>query len=294
MISPTRAVIDVGSNSVRLLISKNGQTINKFALVTRLSLGLTNDKVLNEDSIKRTIDALSFFKNKAVKEFNVDKIYVFATAGVRYAKNRLEFVEMVKRELELDLDVISGELEAEIGALGALNGNDGGFIDLGGKSTEIVQIVSNKHVYSKSFEIGVVTLTETFGQNVDMIRRYASEFLHNNIDKSKLNTKNFVIVGGTATTLGAITLGLKEYDFRLVDNAIVTKKDIVKIVNDLAIVPVAERSKRFCIQSGREDVILSGAVFIGELLDFLEVDKFIVRDSDNLEGYLIKKEVVND
>ncbi len=294
MTNKTFAVIDVGSNSVRLLISKNGKTINKLAKITRLSLGMTAQKTLSEDSIKRTIDALSFFKDLALNEYDADEIFIFATAGVRYAQNKEYFIKKVKDELDLDLDVVSGEVEAEIGALGALNGDDGGFVDLGGKSTEIAQIVSKKHVYTKSFDIGVVTLAEKFKQDANKIREYCKKFLKENVDKENITTDSFVFVGGTATTICSIVLGLKEYDFNIVDKTIISASEVYKAITDLMSTPVSERSKFFCVQVGREDVILSGAIFILEIMNYLNLDKITIRDSDNLEGYLIKKVGKND
>ena len=285
----TYGVIDVGSNSVRLLISKNGQTINKFAIITRLSKGLTDGGVLSEDSIKRTINALSFLKEKAIKEYNVDELFAFATAGVRYAKNKIDFINACKRELDLDLDVVSGETEAEIGALGALSGSDGGFIDVGGKSTEIAQIKANKRSFSNSINLGVVTLYEKFSENVEDIKNYCKVVLENNIDKTKIDCDNFVIVGGTATTIASIALSLKEYDFRIVDGYFLDKKTLMSVINKLIATPINDRSIKYCIQKGREDVIVSGSILILEIMNYLSVDGLTVRDSDNLEGYLIKK-----
>lgn len=294
MTNLTYGVIDVGSNSVRLLVSKDGKTINKFARVTRLSLGMTVDKTLNEDSIKRTIDALSFFKNMALNEYKVDKLFVFATAGVRYAKNKSYFLEKVKSQLDLDVDVISGEIEAEIGALGALNGSDGGFIDVGGKSTEIVAISNGKTIYKNSIEIGVVTLTEKFNQNVVDISSYCKSILEKNISSFTSFGGYFTIVGGSATTLASIVLKIKEYDFRLIDGQILTIEQVFDTVANLSKIDVLERRKHYCIQEGREDVVLSGAVLIYELMKFLKLSKIVVRDCDNLEGYLIKKVEKND
>lgn len=285
----TYGVIDVGSNSVRLLISKNGQTINKFAIITRLSKGLTDGGVLSEDSIKRTINALSFLKEKAIKDYKVDELFAFATAGVRCAKNKIDFINACKRELELDLDVVSGETEAEIGALGALSGSDGGFIDVGGKSTEIAQIKANKRSFSNSINLGVVTLYEKFSENVEDIKNYCKVVLENNIDKTKIDCDNFVIVGGTATTIASIALSLKEYDFRIVDGYFLDKKTLLNVIKKLIATPINERSIKYCIQKGREDVIVSGAILILEIMNYLSLDGLTVRDSDNLEGYLIKK-----
>lgn len=288
MTNKITGVIDIGSNSVRLLVVNNGKTIYKNALVTRLSENMSKERILTADAMERTISALSFFRDKAY-EFSVEKLYVFATAAVRLASNKEQFLALVYNRLNINIDVISGENEAEIGLLGALNNKDGGFIDVGGKSTELAVIINGKSVYVNSFNIGIVSLREKFSQNNTKTYKYCKKFFKENLNLCKYNYLDFYAVGGTATTISAICLGLKEYDREKVDLSIVTLNQLKKVIKTLSKTPFFLRTKKFCIQKGREDVILSGSILFYALMKKLKLNKIIVRDSDNLEGYLLQK-----
>ena len=146
------AVIDVGSNSVRLLLSRNGVTVFKGVKVTKLAQGVLATSMLNDVAIDRTVSAIKEFCDYA-NEQGANNIFIFATAGVRQAKNGNVFVDKVKEVCGITVDVVSGGIEAKIGAIGALDGADGGLIDIGGASTEITVIKDKKTIYSKSINI---------------------------------------------------------------------------------------------------------------------------------------------
>ena len=140
-----------------------------------------------------------------------------------------------------------------------------------------------------NYHIDTGLIYEKFLENLEDIKKYCKLVLENNIDKTKIDCDNFVIVGGTATTIASIALSLKEYDFRIVDGYFLDKKTLLNVINKLVNTPTLERSIKYCIQKGREDVIVSGSILILEIMNYLSVDGLTVRDSDNLEGYLIKK-----
>ena len=130
------SAIDVGSNSVRLMVMADGKTLYKQIETTRLAEGLANSGVLTPQAIERTARAVQMFA--AASELNGAGVpAVFATAAVRSSSNGRQFVERVKQLTGIDVDVISGEEEAKCGILGALGRRDGGIVDLGGASTEI-------------------------------------------------------------------------------------------------------------------------------------------------------------
>ena len=141
------SVIDVGSNSVRLAMLADGKTLYKRLATTRLGEGLSVTGKMTADAVERTAQAISAFKDYAVTE-GAQKIYVFATAAVRSASNREQFLRRVKTLCGIDVDVISGEQEAQTGLLGALMGKDGGIIDVGGASTEVTVQRGGKLLYS--------------------------------------------------------------------------------------------------------------------------------------------------
>lgn len=288
MINNTTGVIDIGSNSVRLLLEKEGNVIYKDAIVTRLSEKMSLDRVLTKVAIERTINALSFFRDKAIAE-GVANLYVFATAAVRLAKNKDEFLSIVKEKLGLEIDVVSGELEATLGKFGALGDKDGGLIDVGGKSTEVAVCKNGETIFVKSLNLGIVSLTEKFSQSVIKCKKYCKNFIKENLLDYNIKDCKFYSIGGTITSLSAMCLGLKKYDRNKVDLSVLTLKSLKKLIAKIKSTPVQLRTQVFCLQKGREDVILSGAVLFYVLMKFLKIKSLVVRDSDNLEGYLIYK-----
>lgn len=119
------SVMDIGSNSVRLMIMSDGKTLLKTLNTTRLGEKIADSGMLSDGAMRRTVNAVLQFKQ--LSETNgAEKIYAFATAAVRSAKNGYVFVDKVKRDCDIDIDVISGEEEAKIGIIGAIGENDGG------------------------------------------------------------------------------------------------------------------------------------------------------------------------
>ena len=149
-------IIDVGSNSVRLAIMADGKTLFKTLATTRLGEGLSVTGAMTPAAIGRTVNAIAGFSAQAKAE-GAEKVYVFATAAVRSASNRDEFLNAAHRA-GITVEVISGIEEAKIGLLGALKGRDGGIIDVGGASTEVTVQSGGKLLYSKSVNIGTVRL----------------------------------------------------------------------------------------------------------------------------------------
>ena len=113
------AVIDIGSNSVRLMLVADGKVLYKTLNTTRLGEGIASSPFLKDEAISRTASAVADFFSRAKREGAVD-VYAFATAAVRSAENGSAFIDRVKELCELDVEIISGEEEAEIGILGAL------------------------------------------------------------------------------------------------------------------------------------------------------------------------------
>ena len=164
------AVIDVGSNSVRLMFTADGKVLYKTLETTRLGEGLAFSPRLKDDAMRRTAEAISAFVARA-KDGGAERIFAYATAAVREAENRGEFLELVKNSCGVLPDVIDGEAEAALGMDGALNGADGATIDVGGASTEIAVRVGGKTAYKKSVPVGVVRIKDMCGRDVAEIKK---------------------------------------------------------------------------------------------------------------------------
>ncbi len=151
------AVIDIGSNSVRLMFVADGKVLYKKLNTTRLGEGLVSSPLLTNEAIERTAEAVAGFYDEAKKD-GAEEVYAFATAAARKAQNGQELVDRIYALRSLFVEIVSGEEEAKLGVLGALGKGDGIVVDIGGASTEIIRQERGKITYAKSVDIGVVRL----------------------------------------------------------------------------------------------------------------------------------------
>ncbi|MBR2646429.1 MAG: hypothetical protein IKD47_02595 [Clostridia bacterium] len=279
------AVIDIGSNSVRLMFVADGKVLYKRLKTTRIGEGLADSGVLKDEAIARSVAAVAEFY-EAAKTEGAESTLAFATAAVRSAKNGAKFVARVKETCGLTIEVISGETEAEIGILGALGNTDGGVIDVGGASTEIVIKKQNEIVYKKSVNIGVVRLKDTCGRDKNALIAAANAAAE--AYGSVPHDKTLCAIGGTATTLAALELGLLEYDPNRITGCEITAQRMQERAEILLNMTVEEIAALPCMPKGRADVLTGGAVLLATLMQRLGVERLVVSDRDNLEGYAIK------
>lgn len=281
------SVIDVGSNSVRLATMADGKTLYKRMNTTRLGEGLYLSGLISEAAAERTAQAVAEFYALA-KHDGARKIYVFATAAVRSAPNRNIFLEKVEKLCGAQVEVISGETEAQIGILGALKGRDGGIIDVGGASTEVIINSNGKTVYSKSVNIGAVRLFDAAGRDkselLKIIERSAEEF-----GDFPAQEYDFVAIGGTAGRLAAIEHNLKEYRPEITHGTVFTLDGLSAMADRLLNMSVKQiRSTTVCGKSS--ELVGGGALLLCAVMRKFGVKKIAVSESDNLEGYFYLKE----
>ena len=280
------AVIDIGSNSVRLMLWADGKTILKRILTTRLGAGVQN-RCLDPAAMLRSAEAVASFYNEA-KEAGACQVYAFATAAVRSAENKEEFLRLVKEKCPLDIDVVAGEREASLAALGALKKEDGIVIDVGGASSEVVCIKNGARSYAKSFSVGAVTLREHCKDDEAATEQYLSELFSG---LAPMEGKVYA-VGGTATALACLTLELKEYDAERVQNCYLSQAELSKLKSKLFSLKVEERKKLVGMEAARADVIAGGAAIIAKIADKIGAEGIYTSDCDNLEGYLYERGLI--
>ena len=183
------AVIDIGSNTVRLSVYKVvGQKVsNLFNEKEQASLrSFVKDGVVSEKGIQRLIDVLRMFKNVVDNFEDIDEVHPFATATIRDAANRVEIISRVKEELDLDIEILSGEDEAKlafIGASSSIEVSRGILTDIGGGSSEIVIIDQNKVIKSTSLSIGSLS---AFNDYVDQLFMTTAEKKSIDADMKKM------------------------------------------------------------------------------------------------------------
>jgi exopolyphosphatase/guanosine-5'-triphosphate,3'-diphosphate pyrophosphatase len=282
---------------------KDGEIKNstKVLEMTRIGKGVNKTKRLSDDAMDRSIDALRKFKDLAI-DYGASEIKAIATSAVRDALNKDEFITRVKEELGMEIDVISGEKEAELGFAGVIYGNmsksqDILVIDIGGGSTEFIIGVGNEIKYRTSIDVGAVRMTDKH-ISTDPISDDEFNNLAQNIEKilrdvivkiKEYNIEEVFGIGGTVTTLAAIDQNLDIYDRNKVHNYKLKTYEIEDMIDRFKSLNNDARKKIKGLQPKRADIILAGSIILYEILKALGVEQIIISDYDNLEGYIFSE-----
>ena len=299
------AAIDVGSNSVRLMIgelSEQGtlKCIRKELVTARIYEGLARSGKLSDMAMDRALSAISILRDKA-RDAGAGALYCFATAAVREARNREDFVARARKETGMDVDVLSEEDEARVGFVGTMELGPRGALDIGGGSTEIAVGLDSDVRYGVSFKLGAVRALEKYplgdvadGLTLEAMRQWIAGVLAREGAAAReaagqLNVGHWTGIGGTITTLAAMDLKLAKYDSARVQGHAITRDAVEKILAKLATTPLEKRRQIPGLQPERADIIIGGVSIVLEFMVFMGVDRLYVSDRDNLEGYLLYK-----
>ncbi len=294
----TYAVVDFGTNSARLMIAEvqDGMIISvkKHLKTIRLGEKMTEGRITNA-AMLRASSALNEFIDIARSE-NLRDFYAFATSAVREAENTKDFINHIKEYCGVTVDVIPGEFEADIGYLGAAGGISGrlGLIDIGGGSTEVVVGENGKIEYARSFKVGTVRLLQMFSSaspsNLTAYDECRAHIQHIFSELPKnLSADTWLGIGGTGTALAAIAQSLKTYDPDKVDGYALSQTKLDALAERLRGMTLAERKDLTGLDEKRADVIVFGALLMQTFTNLIGADGFTACESDNLEGYLLKK-----
>ena len=296
--------IDIGTNSMRLLIADyiDGKFYNrqKFVNTTRIGQDVDREGYISKDAINRNIDALKEFVDKSRQE-NCEYIYAIGTSALRDSKNKEEFLKLAKEEANIEVEIIDGKKEANLGFLGVLQGLEEKdnilVIDIGGGSTEF--IVGNKEgiIFSKSENVGALRMTEKFLKldPIDEIEfQNMEKFIQNNIEDTINNIKNNTIskivgIGGTITTLCAMNQELEVYDMDKIHNSKIYIKELENILQKIKKMTINDKRRLKGLQPKRADIITAGVGILDKIMKNMEFDKIIVSEFDNLEGLIWQK-----
>lgn len=305
------AALDLGTNNCRLLIARPAEegfvVIDAFSRVVRLGEGLAQTGRLSEEAMERALGALRVCADK-LRRRNVRLARSVATEACRRAANGAEFIERVRIETGIRLDVISAQEEARLAVLGChilLEDGSGPAVifDIGGGSTELVLIEPGAPVPRildwQSVPWGVVSLTETvtgdegsgaarLARYAEMRRRVAESFAPFAERISPWQNENPRLLGtsGTVTTLASVHLDLPQYDRRAVDGLIVPAAAMRGIASRLSAMSPEERRTLPCIGQERADLVVAGCAILEAILDIWPASRLGVADRGIREGIL--------
>jgi exopolyphosphatase/guanosine-5'-triphosphate,3'-diphosphate pyrophosphatase len=294
------AVVDIGSNSTRLLLCDvvGGQVVDELdrrSTVTRLGAGVDSAGRLADDAISRVFATLDRYR----EAFDgADRGVAVMTSAVRDAANGGEFAAEVQRRYGLEPHVLKGDDEARLTFLGATGERDRDdrtptlVVDIGGGSTELVIGAGREMGFHVSTQAGVVRQTERYlhtdpptdaeldglGDNVRAIFAAAVP------EDERGRVRHGIAVAGTATQLAAIAQRLEPYDPARVHGYVLTDAERERILDELAAVPLSEREKTPGLDPARAPTIVAGAAILGEVMHMFGLDAIEVSEHDILRG----------
>ena len=278
-------VVDIGTNSMRLLIASRHAEVGRWVEVTGLGSGVDRTRRLPESAMVATLEVFARF-GALMESHGVDRRKAIATSASRDAENRDEFFERARVVLGVMPTLVSGEEEAQYAFEGATSGLDDRsevvVSDIGGGSSEFVTLES-----SASVDIGSVRLTERIltvrpasQQQIDDAAAHVRE-LFAGVPRNSVRS---IGIAGTWTSLGAIALELPGYDSERVHGFRMSLPDLERLVDMLARMTVEETASIPALDPKRAPVILSGAVIAREVLRHLDMDEITVSERDTLDG----------
>ena len=289
--------IDIGTNTVRMLLAEVGpEGLAPFRYercITRLGGGLCPVKGLAPDARERTLCALRAMK-ACLDTHNVRRVRAVGTQALRLAANGANFVHAIRQELGIAVEIISGDEEARLSALGvreALHPRPPSSLifDIGGGSTEFILLEGEERRFARSYPLGVVRLAESPEEPErvidDILDRLEGDLRESGIELA--DTTALVGTAGTVTTIAALDLEMTDYDWRRVNNHRVSRKRVVDFLHHLRPMSVAEREALPGMEKGRGDLIVPGLSIVSGLLHRFDKQEIIVSDFGLLEGIVV-------
>ena len=294
------ASIDLGSNSTRLLIADitNGSltTIYKEHQVTRMADKLSESRIISKESANRVLKVLvGFFKT--INKNNIENIQIVGTAALRDATNSKEITQLIEKKFGFEVDIVSGEDEGVLTSVGVLNslGSLENFliVDIGGRSTEFIYD-HDKKIVSKSLNIGVVSLSELFFNELppsETTLLLAQEYITSNLFESTYFDGRMLIgVAGTFTSLASIFLEQSQYNDKEIHLTELKNEDVFKINKELLRFNEPQIITKYKgLDPKRAKTIQAGILLAKEIIYKYNVDSIKVSNSDILEGLILKK-----
>lgn len=296
------AAIDIGSNSIRLMIAEatpdgNYRILDDEKETTRLAQGLAETGELSEEAMSQSLDALGRMKS-IVEGYAVDALEVIATSAVREASNRRKFAKAVKDRLGLQVEVISTEDEGMLSFRSVerhfdLKETNAVIVDLGGGSAELVFAAHGIVEEVVSLPIGSVRLTERFirgdppgDEECERIQKEVRARFRSATRKLKFTPQVMIGSGGTFMALANISQRMRGESFGSIGGYEVSRSEVRHILDNLRRMPLRARRGVPGLNADRADIIVAGLIVIERLMKHLRVNRLQVHDRGIRDGLL--------
>ncbi len=289
---PRFAAIDVGTNSVLLLVADRGgdgrfTAVDERAEITRLGRGVDQHHRLQGDAIAETVNVIDQFVTRA-RGAAVEAIVISATSAARDASNGQDFLDAVRQRTGLEVEIISGDEEARLSFASAFADFGGPqpliVLDIGGGSTEFIYGDTKGQItFRHSFDVGSVRLTERFVRHDPSTiaeLEQIDDWLRATLGTLPPSPPDARVIGlaGTVTTIFAVARELEPYDATVVQGGVMTAAEVGEAVDRLAALPVHLRRGVPGLQPRRADVIVGGGLILKLALELLGAKTLTVSD----------------
>lgn len=305
---PRYAAIDVGTNSVLLLVAERDEggpfrAVLERAEITRLGRGVDKARRLAKEAIEDTVACVEAYAKQA-RALGAEAIAVSATSAARDAENGRDFLDAARARAGVEVEIISGELEAQLSFASVHADFAGGApgpliaLDIGGGSTELIYGAEDRDRpridYRRSFDVGSVRLTERFVTAHPIPpedRRRIREALKEAFAPLPPPPARATLVGvaGTVTTLYSVLHEIEPYDAALVHGRVLRRGELEELAARLADLPLEARRAVRGLQPERADVIPAGGYVLLEAMERLGADECRVSDRGVRWGLLVHK-----
>ena len=287
-----QAVIDIGTNSTRLLVAEASaqgrQTICKTIRTTRLGDGLKRGERLGEAARLRTCEGVAELVAVA-KDCGAVALTAVGTNALREAADGAEFAAELAQLIGAPVRIIDGEEEARYSYLGAAQGSPTmtGVVDIGGGSTEIAVGFSGELGVAVSMPLGAVRGSRDFdmmtARGIGELKKHCFAVLAEKSDEVQ-GISRWIGVGGTVTSMAAIVQELEPYDAAKVQGYRLSYETVQELLHRLALLSYEERRELPGLQPERADIIVAGVVIAESLMEYFALPELAVSDEDLLEG----------
>ena len=295
------AVVDIGSNSTRLLIAdREDHRITELVRrseVTRLGAGVDTDGRLRDDAMARVFRTLDGYKAE-IDDHRCERAVAVLTSAVRDSANGDQFAEEVRRRYGLEPHILSGDEEAELTYLGATSERDPADqtatleLDIGGGSTELVIGHGQEVDFHVSTQAGVVRQTERHihhdpptDAEMDELAQDVRAILAEAVPADRRESVGHAIgVAGTATSLAAIAQELDPYDPDKVHGYLLSAAECDRILDRLSKMTLEERRRVPGLHPDRAPTIIAGAIIFKEVLSLFGLEQIEISEHDILRG----------
>ena len=310
---PTYAALDLGTNNCRLLVARatrdGFRVVDAFSRIIRLGEGITSSGLLSEPAILRAVDALRVCRAK-MRNRGVTRSRLIATEACRSAGNGLDFLQRIRSEVGIELEIVDRETEARLAATGCtplVDPSAEGVIlfDIGGGSSELVRLgrcAPTQHGPPHpeieawvSIPIGVVTLAERHGGVTVSRESFEAMIAEVAVHVDRFAARHGGIDGlhmlgtsGTVTTIAGVYLELPRYERRRVDGCWLSGDQVANVVERLLAMSYEGRVANPCIGAERADLVLAGCAILEAIRRAFPCERLRVADRGLREGMLVQ------